>query len=152
MATLTRAFHADAERVHNEHLALRHVLHRLESALARLVCYSEVYADLATAEQVRRYGRQLAEQFPAHCQREENQVLDPVSAVSPELQEFCQEMKAEHKALLRKLATFGATLDSFENPEDLYEAVCHLKSEGMELTQNLRSHVAKEEHELSGFL
>ena len=58
MATLTRAFHADAERVHNEHLALRRVLHRLESALARLVCYSEVYADLATAEQVRRYGRQ----------------------------------------------------------------------------------------------
>ncbi len=152
MATLTPAFRADSERIHKEHQILGHILTRLESALDHLVCYSEVYANLATADDVRRYGRQLAEQFPGHCRREEAALLDPIAEVSPELGEFCKQMRNEHQDLLVRLATFSSALDAFDKAEDLYEAVCRLKDVGKELTGDLRRHVETEERELSGFL
>lgn len=152
MATLTTAFRTETERVHREHQILDQVLHKLDAALERLVCYSEVFADLASAEQVRCYGLQLAEHFPGHCQREEAAVLDPVSQISSELGQFCREMKNEHAELLAQLGTFRAALEAFDSAEDLSETICHLKQKGKELTSNLRRHVSREEHELSGFL
>ena len=152
MATLTPAFRADSERIHSEHQILGHILTKLESALDHLVCYSEAYANLATADDVRRYGRQLAEHFPGHCRREETAVLGPISEVSPELDEFCKQMRNEHQDLLVRLATFSSALDAFDKAEDLYDAVCRLKDVGRELTGDLRRHVETEERELSGFL
>jgi len=151
MATLTATFRTESERIHGEHQLLEQVLRKLDSALERLVCYSEVYANLATAEQVRRYGRQLIEEFPGHCRREQALVLGPVSKVSPELAEFCDQMKVEHSELLVRLSMFRAALDDFDKAEDLNEAICDLKDTGKELTQQLRHHVVREEQELSGF-
>src|SRR5574337_442748 len=134
MALLTSAFRAQTERIHNEHLILEHILHKLGLALDQLQCYSEVYANLASAEQVARYGRQLGEQFPEHCRREEEALLAPVSAISPELAEFCRAAKDEHVDLLARLATFRAASQQFSHAEDLEEAVRPLRDSGRELT------------------
>ncbi len=152
MATLTASFRTETGKVHLEHQILAQMLRSLDAALDELVCYAEVFADLASAERVCRYGRQLVEKFPEHCRREEELVLGPVSEVSPELAEFCGEMKNEHAALMAQLATFGEALGELEKAEDLSEAVCHLKERGKALTSELRRHVAYEERELSGFL
>ena len=152
MATSTLRFRAETEKIHNEHLTFNHLLHQLDSALGRLECYSEVYANLATAEQVQRCGRRLVEQFPEHCCRAEASLLAPVSAVSPELGEFCGGVKNEHCQLLEQLGVFRAALEELDRAEDLNEAVWHLKEKGKELTGNLRRHVDMVEQELSGFL
>ncbi len=152
MTTLTASFRGEGEKVHDEHLVLAQVLYKLDSALDRLVCYPEVYASLASAAQVRRYGRQLIEQFPEHCRREEALLLGPISGVSPELAEFCNEIKKEHCELLARLGTFRAALHEFDKGQDINEAVSRLKEAGKELARAMRLHVAKEEKELSGFL
>lgn len=143
---------AVGERIHDEHLSLIEDLARLDAGLDRLECYSEVYANLAGAEQVKLCGHRLVEQFPDHCWREEKTVLAVAGGVSAELAEFCSQMKAEHRVLLTQLSTFRAALDDFEQAEDLNEAVCRLKETGKELTRALRCHVEREEHELEGFL
>lgn len=131
---------------------LAQVLRKLETALEGLVSYSEVYTDLSAAEDVRRYGRQLAEQLPWHCRREEVLLLDPAAEVSPELAKFCRQVKVEHAFLLAQAATFRAALDDFDRGEDLCAAIWRLKDLGKELMGALRQHVAREEEELSGFL
>ncbi len=70
MATLTAVFRAESEGVHNEHQQMMQELVELERALDRLVCHSEVFADLGGADKVRRYGRLPAEQLPEHCHGE----------------------------------------------------------------------------------
>ena len=152
MATLSATFRADTERIHGEQRVLERLLRELDRALDRLVYYGEVFADFKAAGQIRRYGRQLTEQFPEHCQREEAQLLDPVAGVSPELAEFCSRMKGEHSDLLVQLAAFRKALDDFDRTDDLSEAICALKDRGKELTRDLRRHVENEEQELSRFL
>lgn len=152
MATLTATFRAETGKVHRDHQILAQLLRSLDVALDGLVCYAEVFADLASAARVNRCGRQLIDHFPEHCRREEELVLGPVSEVSPELAEFCREMKSEHTELFARLANFGAALDELDKAEDINEAVCHVKERGKELTAEMRRHVANEEHELSGFL
>ena len=132
---------------------MERLLAKLDAGLDRLVCYSEVYANLATAREVPTLGRQLVGEFSDHCQREEASLLDPVSEVSPELREFCSQKKLEHQALRMRLDAFRSALDDFEGEAcDLYEAICHLKDSGKDLTRELRRHVDSEEQELSGFL
>lgn len=140
------------KKVRDEHLSLLEASGQLDRSLDRLGCYSEVYFNLGAADEVRYSGRQLIEQLPRHCRHEETSLLNRVSDVSPELTEFCRQMKAEHVALLERLADLRAALEDFDKAEDLCEAVTHLKQEGKELTHYLRCHVAREEEELSGFL
>ncbi len=124
----------------------------LERCLDRLVCYCEVSADLSTAKELRNRGWRLAQQWPEHCRREEEQVLDVVAEISPELAEFGRQMKQAHAAMLVRLQAFCQALQSLEDFDDLDNAVWQLKEEGKELVQQLRQHVAVEERELSGFL
>lgn len=152
MATLTAEFLAGTKRIHKEHKALERVLRELEVALDRLTCYSEVFADLAGADEVRRCSRLLARVLPEHCRREETAVLDPVSDVSPQLRIFCQEMRQEHREVLAQLDSVMLAVQDLDRAEDLPEAIWHLKEQGKQLTTELRRHVAVEEQELSGFL
>ena len=153
MVTLAASFRTESQRIHNEHQAMEHLLVKLDAGLDRLVCYSEVYANLATAGEVATLGRQLVGEFSDHCQREEVSLLNPVSEVSPELREFCSQKKLEHQALRMRLDVFRHALEDFESEAcDLYEAICHLKDLGQDLTRELRRHVDSEEQELSGFL
>ncbi len=152
MGTLTPTIREEGARIHYEHQALEQLLRELNSALDQLVCYGEVLADFRAARQILQYGRQLIELVPEHCRREEAVLFEPVSGVSPELAEFCTQMKDEHTDLLLRLDAFRTALDDFNRADDLSEAICKLKEQGKELTRELREHVATEEQELSGFL
>jgi len=152
MATLTAAFREETKRIHKEHKALEKVMTDLDVALDRLTCYSEVFADLAGADEVRRCSRLLARVLPEHCRREETALLDPVSDVSPQLRIFCQEMRQEHREVLAQLDSLTLAVKDLDRAEDLPEAIWHLKEQGKQLTTELRRHVAVEEQELSGFL
>ena len=152
MATLTPTFHEDAKHLHGDHLALGAAIDHLDAALDRLICFSEVYANLAAAGEVYRCGRELNAKFPRHCRREEAELLAPVSAVSPDLCELCGGLAREHQEVLARLAAFTAALDEYERAADLDQAVRHVKETGKDLTHELRRHIAIEEHELSGFL
>jgi len=138
--------------IHEEHLTLLEDLAQLDRGLDRLECYSEVFANLAEAERVKARGRRLTEQLPDHFRREEMTILTAASRVSPELAEFCSQMKAQHGDLLVRLTAFRAALDDFDRTDDLSEAIYQLKEQGKAFTRDLRWHVAAEELELSGFL
>ena len=152
MATLTKEFRAETERIHKEHMAIEQLLADLEAALDRLTCYAEVFTDMASANEVRRCGRLLARVLPEHCRREEAALHAQISEVSPQLSEFCQEMRQEHAEVIARLENLTSSLDELDRAEDLSEAIWHLKDRGKELTTELRRHVAVEERELSGFL
>ena len=152
MATLTAEFRAETQRIHKEHLALENLVTDLDVALDRLTCYSEVFTDLASADEVRRCSRLLARVLPEHCRREEAVLLDRISDVSPQLRAFCSEMRQAHAEVLARLESLTAALDELDRAEDLPEAIWHLKEQGKELTAELSRHIAAEEQELSGFL
>lgn len=124
----------------------------LESALDRLVCHSELHGDLAAAEKVLQCGRRLATYLPAHCAREEANLLDALADVSPQLAEFAREMKRQHQEILVRLDAFILSLGRLEASEGVDNAVFGLKEEGRKLARELRRHVAVEERELRGFL
>ncbi len=138
--------------IHEEHLTLLEDLVQLDRSLDRLECYAEVFANLAGAEQIKDYGRRLAEQLPDHFNREEKGLLHQASQVSPELAEICGALQREHTELLGQLAAFRAALEELDRAEDLDRAVWDLKVAGKKLTSYMRRHVAREEDELSGFL
>lgn len=152
MATFTPAFRTDTKKVHFEHQALITELTELDAALDELVCYSEVYANLATAQQVCRCGRHLAEVLPAHFGREEATVLTTVARVSPELAAFAIEMKHQHDQLRARLISFCRAVEQLEAAQDLDEAICNVKEQGKALARELTNHVVLEENQLGGFL
>ena len=152
MATFTPAFHNASHRVHGEHQLLLNELTELNIALDELVCYSEVYADLAAAQRVCRCGHHLAELLPEHFVREESTVLATIAKVSPELREFAREMVLQHQQLRRRLDSFSSALADLERAEDIDAAVFRVKEEGKRLARELTDHIVLEENELDGFL
>ncbi len=152
MASLSAGFRQETEKIHLEHTGLVQMLNDLDFALDQLVCYSEVYANLRTAEDVHRYAFRLAGHLPEHFSREETRVLDTVSAISPELTELVLVCKQQHETLRRDLVAFCRALDNFDNSSDLEDAICQLKEQGKRFTTELKDHVEMEERELGGFL
>jgi hemerythrin HHE cation binding domain-containing protein len=145
MATVTSSFQTETEIVHREHRVLMGELDELQVALDSLVCYSEVYANLAGTEQVYRCGRHLIEWLPGHFDNEEATVLRDIEKISPELASFSREMKSQHKNLRGHLELFCRAIESFEDSEDLGAAVEELKSRGQEFTRELAAHMGAEE-------
>lgn len=152
MATLSPAFRIESKKIHQEHQVIDEDLLALEAALEHLAGDLPDCNDLAAAERVMQCGRRLATYLPAHCAREEALLLDTVSDVSPQLAEFAEEMKRQHRELLTRLDSFILSLGRLEAQEDAASVVLELKEEGMKLAREMRQHVAMEERELSGFL
>ncbi len=152
MASLSNAFSAESQKVHFDHETLLGELAELQWALDNLVCYSEVFADLATAGKVRELGHHMKALLPAHFVREEATVLATVARISPELAAFAEEMKRQHKELGAEFKAFLAALQEFETSNDVDAAVCHIKESGTQFARDLGEHVALEERQLSGFL
>ena len=145
MATVTPSFRTETELVHREHQILMGELDELQVALESLVCYSEVYANLAGTEQVYRCGRHLIEWVPGHFDNEEATVLTEFEKISPELAAFSREMKNQHKSLRGHLELFCRAIEDFEDSEDLSGAIDELKSRGQEFTRELAAHMGAEE-------
>ena len=151
MASLSNAFCAESQKVHGDHETLLQELAELQWALDNLVCYSEVFADLATAGKVRELGHHMKALLPAHFVREETTVLATVARISPELADFAEEMKRQHKELGAEFKAFLAALAEFESSNDLDSAICHIKETGSQFAHDLSAHVDLEEKQLSGF-
>jgi hypothetical protein len=145
MGTVTSSFQTETEIVHREHRVLMGELDDLQAALDSLVCYSEVYANLAGTEQVYRCGRHLLEWLPGHFDNEESTVLTDMQRISPELAAFAREMKNQHKSLRGRLELFCRAIEDFEDSEDLGEAIDELKSRGQEFARELAAHMGAEE-------
>lgn len=145
MATATHSFQTETLIVHREHQLLMSELDELQTALNSLICYSEVYANLAGTEQVYRCGRHLIEWLPGHFDNEEATVLADIEKRSPELAAFSREMKNQHKTLRGRLELFCRAIEDFEDSEDLGAAIDELKSRGQQFTRELAAHMGAEE-------
>jgi hypothetical protein len=149
MAGLTAAFRGDSELIHHEHQALSSELAALEFALDSLICYSEVFTDLAATERVYRCGRHLARTLPEHFENEEATVLAEIARLSPELGDFADEMRRQHRELRQKLTNFCLLVDQLEGSSDIEQAVSEVKERGLEFACALAAHMAAEERKFS---
>jgi len=152
MASFSPSFRSVSNRIHSEHEAVINELNELEGALDDLAGCSARFAHRAAVERVSRSGQRLSQMLPEHFIREETSLLDTVARVSPELEDFGREMRAQHHTLRGRLAEFCVALQKLENPAAAGEAVNAVTESGGTLATELREHVLLEESELGGFL
>jgi len=152
MATLTKGFVKESEKVHREHYILTEELHAMDLALDHLQPEVEDLSNLMAAKQVQMYVRQLADELPDHFQREEREILSTVADVSPELDFFAREMKRQHVDLKDRLEKLNQAIRELEKAQDLHSAVENVREQGKAFTKQMTQHISAEEQELSGFL
>jgi len=145
MATATPTIQAETRMVQREHQVLMNELTELQGALDALVCYSEVYANLASTDQVYRCGRRLLQWLPGHFKHEEATVLADIEKLGPEQASFSIEMKSQHRNLRGRLEGFCRAIEEFEDSQDLGAAIDDLKDKGLVFSQELAAHMGAEE-------
>jgi Hemerythrin HHE cation binding domain len=149
MPEMTAAFRSDAQLIHHEHQALSSELTALEFALDSLICYSEVFTNLASTERVYRCGCHLVRTLPEHFANEEATVLAEIAGLSPELGKFAEEMKRQHRELRQKLTKFCLLIDQVENSSNIEQTVSEVKERGLEFARALAAHMEAEERKFS---
>jgi Hemerythrin HHE cation binding domain len=145
MASLDPKFHQETVSIHKEHEVLLAQLDQLDAAVEQMVCYAEVFTDLATANQAMSRGKWVAEWLPKHYEHEETTVLETIARMSPELASFAREMKRQHNEMRVRLESFCDQLAHLSENSDLENAVNQMKKEGKDLTRLMRLHMAAEE-------
>ena len=135
------------QREHNE---LMSRLDALDAALEQIVCYAEIFSDLATANQALQEGRWVEQWLPRHQAYEETSVLETIANMSPELAGFAREMRRQHNEMRLRLESFREHIEHLGENRDLETAVTELKREGKDLTRMMRLHMAREDKTLSG--
>ncbi len=149
MASLDPNFHLETVSIHREHEELMAQLDRLDAALEQIVCYSEIFSDLATANQATSSGKWIAEWLPKHYAHEETTVLQTIARMSPELASFAREMKRQHTEMRVRLENLRDHIAHLGENRDLEAAVAELKQEGRDLTRMMRLHMAVEERKFA---
>jgi hypothetical protein len=150
MGSIDPNFHQETVSIHQEHEELLAQLDQLDAALEQIVCYSEIFTDLATANQAISRGKWMAEWLPQHYAHEETTVLQTIARMSPELASFAREMKRQHDEMRLRLENFRKHVAHVNENRDLEADVDELKREGKDLTRMMRLHMAMEEKKLSG--
>ncbi len=150
MASLDPNFHQETVSIHHEHEELMAQLDQLDEALEQIVCYSEIFSDLATANLAISRGKWVAEWLPRHYAHEETTVLEAVARMSPELASFAREMKRQHDEMRVRLESLRDHIEHLGENRDLETAVAELKREGKDLTRMMRLHMAAEDNKLAG--
>jgi exonuclease VII large subunit len=117
----------------------------MDAALEQIVCYSEIFTDLATANQALSRGKWMAEWLPRHYEHEETTVLATIAKMSPELASFAREMKRQHNEMRVRLESFRDRMEHLSETSDLEDAVNQIKKDGTNLTRMMRLHMAVEE-------
>ena len=107
--------------------------------------FSEIFSDMATANQAAASGQWLAEWLPKHYAHEETTVLSTIAQMGPEMQAFVLEMKRQHREMRMRLENFRDHLAHLNEAADLESAVGELKKEGSSLSRMMRLHLAMEE-------
>jgi len=146
MASLDPNFHLETVSIRREHEEVMAQLDRLDAALEQIVCYAEIFSDLATANQATGSGRWIAEWLPKHHAHEETTVLETIARMSPELASFAREMKRQHIEMRIRLENLRDHVAHLGENRDLETAVADLKREGHDLTRMIRLHMAAEEN------
>jgi hypothetical protein len=145
MASLDPEFHQETVSIHKEHEELLAQLDQLDAALEQMVCYAEIFTDLATANQALSRGKWMAEWLPRHYAHEETTVLETIAKMSPELASFAREMKRQHNEMRVRLESFRDRIEHLSETRELEDAVNQLKKDGTDLTRMIRLHIAAEE-------
>ncbi len=145
MENLDPKFHEETLSIHQEHEDLVTQLDQMDAALDQMVCYAEVFTDLATANQAVSRGKWLAEWLPRHHEHEETTVLETIARMSPELASFAREMQRQHNEMRVRLESFRDRMAQLSQSRDLGNAVNQLKKDGTDLTRMMRLHMAAEE-------
>ena len=145
MASLDPKFHEETVSIHKEHEELVAQLDQMDAALEQIVCYSEIFTDLATANQALSRGKWMAEWLPRHYEHEETTVLATIAKMSPELASFAREMKRQHNEMRVRLESFRDRMEHLSETSDLEDAVNQIKKDGTNLTRMMRLHLAVEE-------
>ena len=150
MASLDPKFHEETLSIHQEHEELVAQLDQMDAALEQIVCYSEIFTDLATANQALSRGKWMAEWLPRHYEHEETTVLATIAKMSPELASFAREMKRQHNEMRVRLESFRDRMEHLSEASDLEDAVNQIKKDGTNLTRMMRLHMAVEEKKFAG--
>jgi hypothetical protein len=145
MASLDPNFHYEAVSIQHEHEELMTQLDRLDSALEQIVCYSEIFSDLAAANQAIGSGKWIAEWLPQHYAYEETTVLETIASMGPELAGFAREMRRQHAEIRIRLENLRDHMANLAENRDLEAAVAELKQEGRDVTRLMRLHMAMED-------
>ena len=120
-------------------------LSELDTALESLVCYSEVYADLAGVQQAQSMATWLAGHLPEHFTQEERGVLAEISRLGPEFAAFSREMKRQHKEIAARVEAFRQVAHTFQEARDLQQSISDLKEAGKALATFMAAHMGAEE-------
>ncbi len=149
MSSLDPNFHLETVSIHHEHEELIAQLDQLDSALEQIVCYSEIFSDLATANQATSRGKWIADWLPKHHAHEETTVLETIARMTPELASFAREMKRQHTEMRMRIENLRDHIAHIGENRDLETAVAELKREGRDLTRMMRLHISAEEKKLA---
>ena len=149
MASLDPNFHQQTDDLRREHEELIAQLDMLDAALEKIVCYAEIFTDLATANQAASRSQWMAEWLPRHHAYEETTVLEAMAKMGPELTSFAREMKRQHSDMRVRLEVFREHIQRLGENRDLEAAVAELKREGKDLTRMIRLHMSAEEKKIA---
>jgi len=149
MASPKMAFEKTSNELKSEHAEMIRRLTQLDAALESLICYEEVFADLAGVGPAQEMARWLAVRLPDHFLREETGILAAISRRGPQDAVFSQEMKRQHQEIARHLEAFRRAADAFQTADDLQQSVRDLKEEGRALSRFMTAHMCAEEHKYS---
>jgi len=139
---------AHAAAIESEHQQVMAQLDQLDLALEKIVCYSDVFADLASANQAISGSKWLAEWLPRHYQHEETTVLAAIAQMSPDLASFAREMKQQHRQMRLRLENLRELLNHLPQAQDLEVAVDAVRKAGAEFTRGMRLHMSSEDKKL----
>jgi hypothetical protein len=142
-------FHEQTLSVHQEHEELVVQLDQMDAALEQMVCYTEFFTDLATANQAISRGKWMAEWLPRHYEYEETRVLETIAKMSPDLASFAREMRRQHNEMRVRLESFRDRIANLSQSGNLEDAVNQLKKDGKDLTRMMRLHMAAEEEKFA---
>jgi hypothetical protein len=145
MAGANTTFKKASQEMQTEHQELMQKLSELDHALECLICYSEVFADLAGVQQAHTTARWMAGWLPTHFLREEQGILNGMSRLGPEFATFAREMKRQHKEIATRLEGFRKKADGFTSATDLQQSIEELKEEGKALASFVAAHMGAEE-------
>lgn len=131
-----------ARQIQQEHDYLLGQLNQLQAALARMQCYSEVFASYDGAEDASRIATRMLETILRHFEHEEKTILIALGRRSPA---FAREMQRQHDGIRHAMQAFTTDLLYLQQADDPAEAIQHVKDEGEQVTRMMVAHMDAEE-------
>jgi hypothetical protein len=140
MATAT--LHEHTLEIRQEHDHLLGEIEKLDDALGRISCYSEVYANFEGAGEACGVATHLLETVLRHFADEERTILPALGRHYPA---FAREMQRQHDGIRRQLQRFTTDLLYLGSADDPSEAIQTVKDEGEEFARSMVAHMQAEE-------